>query len=762
MNYIIIGLVIILFIQMNKERKVRNNNIERFADVSTGNVVISSTQLEAVSNAITAMKALYGSDALNLNNLTLNTATLRLNDTLIDSIKQLFNNTTTGSNIASRFILDFNPNTAVTANTHEPAFKFSNTLNFQTIDKDSAAVIATPMVIHSGGNVGIGITNPLAPLSFGEKLGPKINLYSNTYSIGIESSELRYATNGFHAWRTGGYSGTEAMRILANGNVGIGITNPSSNLEIVGSGGAGVLRITNKTDGAETGIGFYRNANKAGTTAGDIWVMGHNSWQPGDRNFGIGCSGKGLILKLESNGNATINGNTYSINGNRAVELCTEANNLAYIDFNSQNDRKTDYDARISVAGGTDKVGAGVLNITSANFETRIQSDIDSLVRIGGTNIFQNNATRTTDGGANTTTIRNDRGTLRLQGRGSGGVLVDNNLNVANDLILRNPDSGFIIHNPPGDRKILAFAPWLSTSSTGDWDWGRQMTLFSNGNLSVAGDLTVAGTITRFGRQFDNRAAKPTDFSTGTFAVGFGSYNNNSTTSWSDNLVLNTWSDRSGGNTNMIAFNKATFGIRQYQGIHSQTTVFTSYKDVLFQENNGDVNISGVINTPSGFQICELKYRQSLYTFPTGYDKTRYSNGGRGDFGPYYYDIPADFSAANFPADKWNGYIVDINLNNFVTDWGQTVTIDNTTLEFRDNKWVIKMTVDNQNCSGIHKDCDPRLIVRFYFVEKPLNRDSAIQIYRSQQAANNNFPSDFAFALVARNPKNNIYTLLSY
>ena len=85
------------------------------------------------------------------------------------------------------------------------------------------------------GNVGIGTTSPSAPLSFANSTGAKINLYSTTYAIGVESSELRIASNDKITFFTDGYSSGEKMRISNNGNVGIGTTSPSQTLDVNGT-----------------------------------------------------------------------------------------------------------------------------------------------------------------------------------------------------------------------------------------------------------------------------------------------------------------------------------------------------------------------------------------------------------------------------------------------------------------------------------------------------------------------------------------------
>jgi hypothetical protein len=139
---------------------------------------------------------------------------------------------------------------------------------------------AEKMRISSGGNVGIGTTNPSAQLHIE-------NTNANTPGIKIRASDQNYEhevkANGdglllsADSTNYGGagpdirfnVSGSERMRIQKSGNVGIGITTPSCKLFVASSSNDFVTKIRN--DRATTAYGILTSLDNASasTSGGD-------------------------------------------------------------------------------------------------------------------------------------------------------------------------------------------------------------------------------------------------------------------------------------------------------------------------------------------------------------------------------------------------------------------------------------------------------------------------------------------------------------
>lgn len=94
--------------------------------------------------------------------------------------------------------------------------------------------------IEDGGKVGIGTTDPAGLLSLGSSIGnTKLAIYDNGsafFGLGIQSYQFRLHLSGSDSRFSflSAPAGSELLTIKGTGNVGIGTTNPSQKLEVVG------------------------------------------------------------------------------------------------------------------------------------------------------------------------------------------------------------------------------------------------------------------------------------------------------------------------------------------------------------------------------------------------------------------------------------------------------------------------------------------------------------------------------------------------
>jgi hypothetical protein len=158
---------------------------------------------------------------------------------------------------------------------------------------DDATAGATRIKISSTGNVGIGTTSPTGKL---EVAG---NIYASpgdTYDLGTNSSGNRFNWGYFGSGVSSGTSAqgltlktaadwpiifttnnVEKMRILSNGNVGIGTTAPGAKLDVnsnISTSSTDVIKLTQATNGANkaaASLGLSIQNGGEATNAADLW-----------------------------------------------------------------------------------------------------------------------------------------------------------------------------------------------------------------------------------------------------------------------------------------------------------------------------------------------------------------------------------------------------------------------------------------------------------------------------------------------------------
>jgi hypothetical protein len=177
---------------------------------------------------------------------------------------------------------------------------------------DSGWGITTDDIIamdHATGYSGFGTASPADRLHAHVATSGAIYLrFTNTttgitdddgFKFGInaaEGGEIWQEENNYIRWGT---NDVERMRLLAGGDLGIGLVAPVDNLHIhKSSSGAARVRFTNTTTGVTTGDGFYVGINS--TEGADLWQKEANYIRFGTNNI--------QRLMLTSGGNLGVEG----------------------------------------------------------------------------------------------------------------------------------------------------------------------------------------------------------------------------------------------------------------------------------------------------------------------------------------------------------------------------------------------------------------------------------------------------------------------
>ena len=260
---------------------------------------------------------------------------------------------------------------------------------------------------------------------------------SDEFHFGYVSSDINRSNatiDSFVRIKTNGINSTGSSNTLGNifttgGSVGIGTTSPAtdngSRLSIVGSAfdSSGILRLYPSTFGQRAVIGFH-----SGQTSGSHWTLGR---QNASNEFALSLSTNTAGMYFFANGNVSCGPLTTTAVTTGMILATTSISSGALYATNST---VTNFVATSITAGtifASNNVNAAQsIVVQNTNSGSSAYSALTVATDQSNFNIFKNSSTRTADGGANTTTIRNDGGPLRLQSNTGMGIWVGSTGNV--------------------------------------------------------------------------------------------------------------------------------------------------------------------------------------------------------------------------------------------------------------------------------------------------------------------------------------------
>ena len=315
--------------------------------------------------------------------------------------------------------------------------------------------------LNVSGNVGIGNNSPTRLLTIGDGTGsPNIQILASTAgnsriefgdSDDSDAGELQYVHSDNSMRFT--TNGSEAMRINSDGNVGIGIDNPSENLDVVGtnpslrasadnaSGEASLILRGLGSNGTSSAHTEIKGIPEGGGAASSLTFDTRNSSGTidekmridSDGKVGIGTTSPEQLLHLYGSG---------SNNVPLKIESAANTSFLHFVDANTT----ADYKVRLGSSGDNLLAWAGGAE--------RMRID-----RSGNVGIGENTPTRplTVSGGTSTNTpilvkaTSKNNAYIAFQDSGTSGELYNRIGSSSNALVFRANNAERMRINPAGN-----------------------------------------------------------------------------------------------------------------------------------------------------------------------------------------------------------------------------------------------------------------------------------------------------------------------
>lgn len=134
-----------------------------------------------------------------------------------------------------------------------------------------------------------------------------------------------------------------------------------------------------------------------------------------------------------------------------------------------------------------------------------------------------------------------------------------------------------------GNKPTLAALGYTGATNANYITNNNQLT---NGAGYITGVTDISGYSGQLLRE-DNRTISPSELTAGRLKFGFTSWGNNNTSPYADFLHLRSYTDASGGNDNLLMFNKSSKNMRLYQQSYGSSTAYSSYVDFWHTGNDG-------------------------------------------------------------------------------------------------------------------------------------------------------------------------------